>query len=62
MNRLIVSLTVVLLLSGCELLKPVSLKEAQAEAGLHNHRTDVGGFYRYDNGRVEVAHPQPWRR
>ena len=61
MSRLIVGLTVVFLLSGCELLKPVTAKEARAEAGLHSHRTDVGGYYRYDNGRVEVALPPSWR-
>ncbi len=61
MNRLILSLLAVILLSGCELLKPVTAKEAQAEAGLYSHRTNVGGYYRYDNGRVEVVPPQPWR-
>ena len=61
MNRLLVSLVAVMLLSGCELLKPVTAEEAQAEAGLYSHRTDVGGYYRYDHGGVVVAPPQPWR-
>ncbi len=62
MNRLIMSLIVVTLLSGCGLLKPVTAKEAQAEAGLYSHRTDLGGYYRLDNGGVGVVPPQPWRR
>ena len=62
MKILFVSLTVSILLSGCGLLKPATAKEAQAEAGLYGHRTDIGGYYRYDHGGVEVAHPQPWRR
>ena len=62
MYRLLTCFIVATLLSGCELLKPVTEDEVNAEAGLYIHRTDVGGFYRYDNGRVEVAPPQPWRR
>ncbi len=61
MSRLIVGLTVVFLLSGCELLKPVTAKEARAETGLRIHRTDVGGYYRYDGGGVEVQLPPSWR-
>ena len=62
MKILFASLTVTVLLSGCELLKPVTAKEAQAEAGLYGHRTDIGGYYRYDHGGVEVVPPQSRRR
>ncbi len=62
MVKLLGSLIFVTLLSGCGLLKPVTAKEAQAEAGLYGHRTDIGGYYRYDHGGVEVVLPQQWRR
>ena len=50
MNRLLACLIVVTLLSGCELLKPVSEDEVNAEAGRYIHRADVGGYDWYDNG------------
>jgi len=61
-KRLLVGLAAVFLLSGCELLKPVTAKEAQAEAGRYSHRTDLGGYYRLDNGGVGFVRPQSWRR
>jgi len=60
MNRLLACLAAAYLLSGCELLKPVTTEEARAEAGRYVARSDVGGYYRYDDGRVEVAPPQRW--
>ncbi len=60
MSRLLVSLFVAMLLSGCEALMPVSGEETKGEVGRYIHRTDIGGYYRYDDGRVEVT-PPLWR-
>ncbi len=60
MDRLLLSLIVATLLSGCEALMPTTEDIAWAEAGLYNHRTDVGGYHRYDKGGVEVI--PPWSR
>ena len=39
---------------------PVTAEDARGEVGRYIHQTDVGGYYRYDDGRVEVV--PPWRR
>ncbi len=62
MNRLILSLLVVILLSGCAQFMPVTAEEAKGYDGMFSHRTDLGGYYRLDNGGVGVVSPQPWRR
>ncbi len=60
MNRLLVILVATLSLNGCELFKPVTAEEAKAAAGQYSYRTDIGGYYRYDNGAV-VLNPPDWR-
>ena len=60
MDGLVARLLVAISLSGCELLMPVTAEDARGEAGRYIHRTDVGGYYRYDDGHVEVV--PPWRR
>ena len=62
MNRLIMSLIVVMLLSGCAQFMPVTAEEAKGRDGMFSHRTDIGGYYRSDNGGVGVVLPQQWRR
>ena len=62
MSSLIMSLIVVTLLSGCAQLMPVTAEEAKGYDGMFSHRTDLGGYYRSDNGQVGVVLPQSWRR
>ena len=62
MNRLLMSLIVVTSLSGCAQFMPVTAEEAKGQDGMFSHRTDLGGYYRSDNGQVGVVFPQPWRR
>jgi hypothetical protein len=62
MNRLLACLTATILLSGCAQFMPVTAEEAKGQDGMFSHRTDLGGYYRSDNGQVGVVPPQPWRR
>ena len=55
MDRLLASLIVAILLSGCELLLPVTADEAMGQDGQFSHGAMVGGYCRYDNGDVVVA-------
>jgi hypothetical protein len=59
MGRLLAILVTALLLNGCELFKPVTAEEAKAVAGQYLHRTDIGGYYQYDNG-ARVLNPPEW--
>ncbi len=52
MNRLLLTLILTALLSGCAQFMPVSAEEARGQDGTFSHRTDIGGYYRYDNGDV----------
>ena len=61
MARPISILVVALLLSGCEHFKPVSADEARAVDGQYMHRTDMGGYYQYDNG-ARVPNLPNWHR
>jgi uncharacterized protein YceK len=62
MKKLFASLTVTILLSGCAQFMPVTAEEAKGQDGMFSHRTDLGGYYRLDNGGVGVVRPQSWRR
>ena len=55
MDRLLASLVVAILLSGCELLMPVTADEAMGQDGQFSHGAMVGGYCRYDNGDVVVT-------
>ena len=62
MKILFASLTATILLSGCAQFMPVTAEEAKAQDGMFSHRTDLGGYYRSDNGQVGVVLPQSRRR
>jgi len=55
MNRLLLSLIVVLLLNGCAQFMPLTAEEAKGQDGTFSHRTDMGGYYRSDNGDVVLT-------
>ncbi len=55
MDRLFAILIVAILLSGCELLMPVTADEAIGQDGLFSYGAIVGGYCRYDNGGVVVT-------
>ena len=55
MVRLLASLIVAILLSGCELLTPVTADEAKAQDSQFSYGAMVGGYCRYDNGAVVVT-------
>ena len=57
MDRLLASLIVAILLSGCQQFMPLTNDELAGQQHRLNQGTLVGGFCRYDNGEV-VAIPR----
>ena len=58
MNRLLLSLVAVTLLSGCGLLRPLTSEEIAENPPERNDVTFIAGFCRYEDGTVIAANPK----